>query len=57
MSLPAEVRLFEAVRGEKVFMEHTLSAKLRMVAAFAFALVPGPLWAKQDAAGPDRAAT
>lgn len=38
-------------------MEHTLSAKLLIVAAFALALVPGPLWAKPDAAGPDRAGT
>jgi len=35
----------------------TLAAGLRLISAIALAGAPGPLWAKADAAGPDRAAT
>jgi metallo-beta-lactamase class B len=55
--LPAEVRLFDVVQGEKVVMKHILTAKRRMIAGIALALAPGQLWAKPDAAGADRAAT
>jgi len=55
--LPAEVRLFDVVQGEKVVMKHILTAKRRMIAGIALALAPGQLWAKPDTAGADRAAT
>ena len=38
-------------------MKHAVPANLPMIAAIALALAPGQLWAKPDAAGPDRAAT
>lgn len=56
MWLPADRSLF-AAQGEKVIMKLAGSATLRVIAALALALVPGPLWAKPDTAGPDRAAT
>ncbi len=38
-------------------IEQTLFAGLRVIATIALAFAPAQLWAKTDAAGPDRAAT